>query len=122
MALWNIRSLATKTFIVNDLISEGRLDCLFLTETWLNENGPASLIEASPPNYGFSYSLRKAMRMKGKKAKRKRGGGTASIFSEGLGCTNISFDEFSSFEYHALSMKCRLGDINQTQILYSDKF
>ena len=57
------------------------------------------------------------MRMKGKKAKRKRGGGTASIFSEGLGCTNISFDEFSSFEYHALSMKCRLGDINQTQIL-----
>ena len=117
MALWNIRSLTTKTFIVNDLISEGRLDCLFLTETWLNENGPASLIEASPPNYGFSYSLRKAMRMKGKKAKRKRGGGTASIFSEGLGCTNISFDEFSSFEYHALSMKCRLGDINQTQIL-----
>ena len=119
MALWNIRSLTTKTFIVNDLISEGRLDCLFLTETWLNENGPASLIEASPPDYGFSYSLRKAMRKKGKKAKRKRGGGTASIFSEGLGCTNISFDEFSSFEYHALSMKCRLGDMqsNQTQIL-----
>ena len=57
--------------------------------------------------------------MKGKKAKRKRGGGTASIFSERLGCANISFDEFPSFEYHALSMKCRLGDMqsNQTQIL-----
>ena len=107
MALWNIRSLTTKTFIVNDLISEYNLDCLFLTETWLNENGAAALIEACPPNYSFSHSFRKTIVMRRKRARRKKGGGTATVFSNALRCTNISFDEFPSFEYHAIRLNCQ---------------
>ena len=97
MALFNVRSLSKKTFLVNDIIDEHNLSCMFLTETWLNENGSASLIEASPPNYSFLESHRNG----------KRGGGTATIFKDALRGTNISFGEFASFEYHAILLKCQ---------------
>ena len=68
----------------------------FLTETWLDTNGSATLIEATPANYNFSQSIR---------AERK-GGGTASIINEALKCRSISFGNFISFEYHAVILKC----------------
>ena len=97
MALFNVRSLSKKTFLINNLIDEEALHCIFLTETWLTDNGSASLIEASPPNYSFSESHRKE----------KRGGGTASIFKDSLRCTNISLGDFASFEHHAILLKCQ---------------
>ncbi len=90
MALLNIRSFSNKTFLINELILDKSIDCMFLTEMWLGSDGPASLIEA-PPNYGFSYSYRKG----------KRGGGTATILSNSLSFKDVLFDEFTSFEYHA---------------------
>ena len=107
MALWNVRSLTKKSFIVNDLISEYSLGCLFLTETWLNENGASVLIEASPPNFSFAHSFRKTIVMRKRRARRKKGGGTASVFSDELKCSNISLDEFPSFEYHAIRLNCQ---------------
>ena len=97
MALFNVRSLSKKTFLINNIIDEHNLSCIFLTETWLNENGLASLIEASPPNYSFSESHRIG----------KRGGGTATIFKDTLGGTNISLGDFASFEHHAILLKCK---------------
>src|SRR4029434_1264485 len=76
MAILNIRSLSGKTFLINDLICERKLDCMFLTETWLNKNGSAALIEASPPNYSFFQSIRTG----------KKGGGTATITTDALCC------------------------------------
>lgn len=56
MALLNVRSLLNKSFLINDLIVDNNIHCMFLTETWLDTDGPASLIEASQhPN--FLYSL-----------------------------------------------------------------
>ena len=96
MALLNIRSISKdKTLTVNELIRDNGLSAIFLTETWLNENGSAALIEASPPNYSFFQSIRTA----------KLGGGTATIASNTLNCKKISFDDFPSFEYHAIVMK-----------------
>ena len=53
MALLNVRSLTNKTFVINELIAERQLDCMFLTETWLNSDAPAILIETSPSSYSF---------------------------------------------------------------------
>lgn len=56
MALLNVRSLTNKTFIVNDIIRSHKLDCILLTETWLDETGSKELIEASPSIFHF-YSV-----------------------------------------------------------------
>ena len=47
MALFNVHSLLNKSFIINDLILENKLDCLFLTETWLSTDAPAVLTDTS---------------------------------------------------------------------------
>lgn len=49
MAVFNVRSITTKSFVLNDLIVDHDLDCLFLTETWLGSEVQATLIEACLP-------------------------------------------------------------------------
>ena len=62
LALLSVRSLANKSFLINDLISTHDLDFLLLTETWLNEaNSAVTLIESAPPNYDF-LSIKKGVR------------------------------------------------------------
>ena len=51
MAILNVRSLLNKSFVINDLILDNNIDCLFLTETWLGVDTPVILTEASPPNF-----------------------------------------------------------------------
>ena len=97
MALWNVRSLTPKTFLINDFITSHNLSCLFLTETWLTDNAATALIEASPANFSFSESHRAV----------KRGGGTASIVQDCFSRINILFDDFTTFEYHAILLKCK---------------
>jgi len=65
---------------------------MFLRETWLNMTAPAALIESSPPNYSFSYSIRKG----------KSRGGTATILKESFGFKNIDFGDFTSFENNSI--------------------
>ena len=46
IALLNVRSLSGKTFLINDCIVRQKLDFLFFTETWLDQdNSAAALIE-----------------------------------------------------------------------------
>lgn len=92
MAHLNVRSLSNKTFIVNDIIRSYGLDCIILTETWLDETGTKELIEASPSNFSFSHCTRPS----------KKGGGIAAIFSDILSCKSVSFGVYFTFEYLAL--------------------
>ncbi len=55
MALLNVRSLVSKTFLVNDLIHENKLDSIPLTETWLDATGSKELIETAPPDFTFTH-------------------------------------------------------------------
>ena len=50
IALFNIRSLKEKTLLTKGIITSYSLDCILLTETWLDDSGSKELIEASPPN------------------------------------------------------------------------
>ena len=71
LALLNIRSITNKTFSINDLICDKKIDFLFLTETWLGSDGAALLAEATPPNYSFIHTIREG----------KKGGGLATILN-----------------------------------------
>lgn len=95
MALLNIRSLLNKAWIINDFISENKIDCLFLTETWLSTDAPFTLIEATPPSFHFTYSIRTD----------RRGGGTAIILSSSYNFKDIMFGSYKSFEYQSIILK-----------------
>ena len=85
-------TLLNKTFIINDLILDNKLDCLFLTETWLGTDAPVILTEASPSNFNFTFSFRSG----------RKGGGTASITNKTLESKQILFDQYTTFEHHAV--------------------
>lgn len=58
MALLNVCSLLNKSFILNDLVLDAKLDYLFVTEIWLGTDAPVVLTEASPPGFKFSFYAR----------------------------------------------------------------
>lgn len=66
---------------------------MFLTETWSGTDGPVSLNETKPPNYGYLYLSHTD----------KCGGGTATIFSS-YNFKHMYFSDYSSFEYHSLTL------------------
>lgn len=92
MALLNVRSLRNKTFLVNDIITSHKLNCIFLIETWLDSSGNYELLEASPSDFSFAHCSRS----------HQKGGGVAALFSHVLPCKTVSFGTFSAFEYLAL--------------------
>ena len=86
-----------KTFPVNDLCTELKVDCMFLTETWLSSDCSVAFFKASPRTTAFHTLIRKG----------KKGVGTASIITNALSCKDISFGDFGSFEHHAILFKCQ---------------
>lgn len=70
---------------MNDLILENKIDCLFLSETWLNTNTPVFLTKASPPDITFLYSIRTDI----------KGGGTASITGDIIRRHGVNFHSFA---------------------------
>ncbi|XP_078793711.1 uncharacterized protein LOC144987877 isoform X2 [Oryzias latipes] len=76
MALLNARSVANKSFLLNDLIDSRNVDLLFLTETWQRNSDHSSLIELCPAGYSFI----------GRPRPSGRGGGIAAVFRNRLLC------------------------------------
>ena len=94
--LLNVRSLNNKSFLVNDLITENKLDCICLVETWLNnDTATAIMIETCPPDYSFHQLPRR----------NRRGGGVAVVFSSQLMFRITELGEFTSMEYLAIELK-----------------
>ncbi|CAJ1082756.1 hypothetical protein KUCAC02_009465 [Xyrichtys novacula] len=94
-ALLNVRSLAGKSFLINDLIIKHNLNLMFLTETWLEQDNSATvLIESAPPNFSFMSETRK----------HRKGGGVAILFKDSMQCKQMYYGNFPSFEYVAFQL------------------
>lgn len=79
LALLNVRSIANKTFLLNNFFVSKHLDFLFLTETWLRPGGCTAFSELLPSNCLFFNSPRSS----------GKGGGLASVFRTKHHCKQI---------------------------------
>ncbi|KAI2646105.1 RNA-directed DNA polymerase from mobile element jockey [Labeo rohita] len=88
LGLINARSLANKTFLLNDFFTSRELDFMFLTETCLHAGELMSFSELFPPSCDFLSSPRTT----------GKGGGLASVFKSVFHCREIAVDVYNSFE------------------------
>ncbi|XP_055015067.1 uncharacterized protein LOC129410609 [Boleophthalmus pectinirostris] len=96
LALLNTRSLANKTFLLNDFFVSRDLDYLFLTETWLREGECSAFSELLPPGCTYFNSPRSS----------GKGGGLATVFKSSFQCCQSSnMGPYSSFELQLLNIQ-----------------
>ena len=86
--LLNARSIANKSFILNDLFDSLDLDFMLITETWQKTDEFTSLNELCPQNCSFSCVPRAT----------GRGGGLASIHRDCFSSRTVSSRAYSTFE------------------------
>ena len=60
----NIRSLADKSFFVNDIVISYNLDFLFLTETWLTEGSSTIVLDETAPVHFFLCAVKNQTKMR----------------------------------------------------------
>ena len=89
MVLLNVRSLTSKSFILNDFFKSNNLDVMFLTETWQPVGDFSQFSELLPPDCSFLSSPRST----------SSGGGLATVFRSNLQCQLAHCDiSYPSFE------------------------
>ena len=93
IVLINIRSLAPKATLVNELITNHPVEILCLTETWLKTDEYIALNESAPPGYSYTH----VPHLTG------RGGGVAAVYNSNLHANLKSGFKFNFFEVLVLS-------------------
>lgn len=94
MAVLNTRSLANKSFVLNDFFLSSERDFLFLTETWIRPGESVSLSEFLPPECAFVSTPRTS----------GRGGGLVTVFKKKFRVRQLPSAIFSSFEVQLLEL------------------
>ena len=96
IALINARSLANKTFLLNDFFTSRELDFMCLTETWIHAGESIAFSEILPPGCTFLSSPRTT----------GKGGGVACVYKSSFHCRQIPSVTFSSFELQLFELNC----------------
>ncbi|XP_076841983.1 uncharacterized protein LOC143486075 [Brachyhypopomus gauderio] len=89
IALFNTRSLNNKSLILNEFITDNKLDLLCLNETWQKPLDYYSLNQTTPAGYSYLDNPRTE----------GRGGGIAAIFNQNLKPRALSLPSAPSFEH-----------------------
>ncbi|KAL3984502.1 hypothetical protein ACER0C_016127 [Sarotherodon galilaeus] len=92
IALLNARSIANKSFVLNDFFSSNSLDFIFLTESWQRENEFIHLNELFPVGCRFI----------GTPHLDRRGGGLVTVHRDSFACKAMDSESFPSFESQLL--------------------
>lgn len=101
---FNIRSLTGKGHLVQDLLSDHKLEFLCLTEMWQQPSDFVSLNDSTPPEFVYTCQPRNS----------GRGGGLAVIHRKRWKVLPVSAPPSHSFEYIALQLPGSTPTITST--------
>ena len=100
----NAQSVVNKTDSISDYITTNDFDLVALTETWLQEGTPQSVLKDLVPD---NYSIRHIPRPGG-----RRGGGIGIIYKSAIDISIIPYDtSYISFEHMGVKMCTKHKDI-----------
>lgn len=108
LALINVRSLSNKTFMLNHFFRSRELDCMLLTETWVQPGELFPFSELLPPSCSFFSCPRTT----------GKGGGLATIFKSSLNCKKTPCNQYKSFELQLFELKLKLHGSVACALIY----
>ncbi len=98
VALFNARSVNNKALLLSDIITDRKLDLLFLTESWHKQNDGLLYNQITPKGYGL-FDL---PRLTG------RGGGIIVVYNLQFNISAVRVPQFTSFENYLPFCVCSL--------------
>ena len=109
LALWNCRSIRSKTSSICDAVLSEKLDIIVLTETWLNgdtrDNPVIADITNNLPDHKFLHIPRYG-----------RGGGVGVVLRKGYNVKQFTNNKFKSFEHLDLSISSGSSNLRLVSI------